>query len=103
MISSGVPKRHEWLYNASVAATAVTSFVGKSSTYQVNVLIMTRMNVTYVIVGRHKRQIRNVRWFDGMKSSMGPQRGDYVGATGIKFKLESSNVSASFPVSTLCP
>jgi len=32
MISSGIPKRHEWRHSASVAET---SFVGYSSTYLV--------------------------------------------------------------------
>ena len=52
IISSGVPNRQECRHNASAASSAVTFFVGKSSTYLVKVPMMTNMYLTWCEISR---------------------------------------------------
>ena len=52
IIFSGVPKRQKCRHNASVASSAITFFVGKSSTYLVKVSMMTNMYLNWCEISR---------------------------------------------------
>ena len=64
MISKGVPKRLECRHNASVASSAVTFLVGKSSTYLVKVSMMTNMYLNRCDISRGPIVSSAMRHFD---------------------------------------